>query len=466
MTKLIEVPQYPQRRTAKTRQTPQYVVLAILVNVALWGTAFVTLRLVPTTYSSKFAISLPSAASSTNVNLPNIGAASSENYSPYNASTQDPRENYKLVASSEAVLAVAAQAVNMSPEEFGEPRIKSVTNTSVMEFELPGKTPQQAQAKAQALYSALQTRLDTLRLQEIRQRDSSFQFGLSKAQTKLEIAQQRLSDYKARSGLNSNEQIKSFSDNIEQLRRQRTEILAQQQQAKAQMAQLSTSLDTSAAQARAAFVLKSDQVFQQLLTNYSDASNQVTVLSARFRLDHPQLKAEQAKQQAAHQALLARGQALLGQRVTLLMLQQLNLSNINSNSAQEQLLQEVVTVQAQQRGYQAQAQELDRQIVQLEARLKVMTQQETNLDALKRDLQIAEAVFSSTLARLDIGKTNASGSYPLIQLLVEPTLPKKSSQLKLFILLLGTVLGSLFFTTGIFLLGRRQQQLEIAEVER
>ena len=462
MTKSIETQYSP--RVGNWRQ-PLYLMLVILVNLGLWTAALVVLKLTPTAYSSKFAITLPSSASSTNVNLPNIGAASYENYSPYNASTQDPRENYKLIASSEAVLNRAAAMVDLSPEEFGEPRIKIVTNTSIMEFSLNGDTASQAQAKAQALYAALQQRLNHLRLQEIKQRDAGFQFGLSAAQTKLEIAQKRLSDYKASSGLNSNDQIKSFSDNIEQLRRQRAEIEAQQQQASSRFKQLSASLNTSGEQANAAFVLKSDRLFQQLLSDYSDSSSRLTALSTRYLSTHPLVNSEQAKQQAIARALLTRGQLLVGEKTTLTRLQQLNLSNANSNSAQEQLLQQVVAVQADRSGYNAQARELERQIASLEARLKVLAQHETTLDALKRDLQIAEAVFSSTLARLDIGRANASGSYPLLQLLAEPTLPKSSTHLKLLLVLLGTVLTSVFFTVGIVLLWRRQQQFERFDYE-
>jgi uncharacterized protein involved in exopolysaccharide biosynthesis len=80
------------------------------------------------------------------------------------------------------------------------------------------------------------------------------------------------------------------------------------------------------------------------------------------------------------------------------------------------------------------------------------------LDALKRDLQIAEAVFSSTLARLDIGRSNASGSYPLLQLLAEPSLPEAPSSPPPQLVLLGATLGSLFLTMGLVLLWRRQQR--------
>jgi uncharacterized protein involved in exopolysaccharide biosynthesis len=468
MTKSIEISQGSPKY--RLEQSPNrwslYYVVGIVANVLLWGTTLLVLKFTSSAYSSKFYVSLPTASSNTSVALPNLGETSYENYSPFSASSQDPRENYKLIAKSEAVVNAAAKELNLTEQEFGEVQIKTPTNTSVMGFELKGATPQEAQTKAWAVYKALQARLDKLRVQEVIQRDGSFQYGLSSAQTKLEIAQKRLSDYKARSGLSSNEQIQSFSDNIEQLRRQRAEILAQQQQAQARVTQMASNLNLSSQQATDAFVLKSDQVFQQYLKDYSDASGNISVLNSKFLPDHPTLLAEKAKQEAAQTALLARGQALLGRTASLASLRQLNLSN-DSNSAQEKLYQDLVTVQSEQRGNQAQAAELDRQIARLESRLKVMTQQETTLDALKRDLQIAEAVFSSTLARLDIGRSNASGSYPLLQLLAEPSLPQKPSSPPPQFVLLGATLGSIFLTTGLILLWRRQRrQAWFSELEQ
>lgn len=461
MTKSIEISQKSFKKFEQEHSPKRwslYYVGGIAANILLWGTTLLVLKFTSASYSSKFSVSLPTATSNTNVTLPSLGATSYESQSPFAASTQDPRENYKLIVKSEAVINAAANQLKLTKTEFGEVQIKTPTNTSIISFEIKGATPQEAQTKAWALYKALQTRLDKLRVQEVIQRDSSFQYGLSSAQTKLEIAQKRLSDYKARSGLNSNEQIQSFSNNIEELRRERAETVAQQQQAQARVTQLASNLDLSAKQATEAFVLKSDQLFQQHLKDYSDASSSLSVLSSKFLPNHPTLRAEAAKQQAAQRAILARGQALLGHPTTLASLQQLNLSNTTADSAQEKLFQELVTVQSEQRGSQAQAAELNRQIAQLEARLRTMTQQETTLDALKRDLQIAEAVFSSTLARLDIGRSNASGSFPLIQLLAEPSLAEKPSSPPPQFILLGAALGSLFFTTGLVLLWRRQQR--------
>ncbi|MCC5652797.1 hypothetical protein LC609_23900 [Nostoc sp. XA013] len=458
----IEVSEYPgksNKSVASRGRWSIYLLLGLATNVAFWTSALFYLKITPPTYTSSSAINLPGAGSNANVNLPGIGEASYENSSPYSSSSsQDPRENYKFIAQSEAVLKAAASRVNMSLEEFGSPRFKVMDNTTIMTVEFKGASPQEAKNKSLAFYKALEIRLNQLRNEEGNQRDVGFQIGLNSSQRKLQIAQKRLSDYKASSGLNSEEQIKDLATNIEQLRRQRAEIIAQQQQATTRLKQLSANLKLSAGQVTDAFTLQTDQIFQQNLKNYSDASAALVVLESKFLSNHPTVVAEKAKRDAAQQALLTRSQSLLGRIVSLTTLKQLNLSSTTSNSAQETLLQQLVIVQADKKGFTAQAQAIEQQIAHLENRLKNLAQQESKLDALKRDMQVAEAVFSSTLTRLDIGKSNTFGSYPLIQIVAQPSLSESPTQPKKSYVYLGATVGSILSSTGFALLWLRDRK--------
>ncbi|BAY25000.1 hypothetical protein NIES2100_47990 [Calothrix sp. NIES-2100] len=445
------------RSAAKKGHWQSFLLLGVTTNLVFWLSAFLYLKFTPPTYTSKSAINLPGATSNANVNLPGIGQASYENSSPYaSSSNQDPRENYKFIAESESVLEAASAQLNMSPEEFGEPRIKVLDNTTIMQVEFKGTTPEAAQNKSYAFYAALEAKLNELRIQEAVKKDVGFQNSLNASQKKLQAAQQRLSNYKASSGLNSDEQIKELTINIEQLRRQKADILSQQQQANTRLQQLSTNLKSSASQATDAFALQTDQIFQQNLKNYSDSSAALVVLESKFFPTHPTVIAEKAKLEAAQQALLARSQSILGRPVSLASLKALNLSSNNyGTDPRQSLFQELVKVQADQKGFASQAQTIDQQITQLEARLKTLAQKESNLDALKRDMQVAEAVFSSTLTRLDIGKSNAFGSYPFIQILSEPSLPTSPSEPKKAFVYLGASVASLLTTTGFVLLWLR-----------
>jgi len=460
MTDYIKISRSSSKESVNQGRWQLYLILSLLANLAIWASALLYLQVKKPTYTSALSATLPGAGSAANVSLPNIGQASYESSSPYaNSSIQDPRETYKVIATSEPVLKAAANQLNMSLESFGKPRIKILNNTTLMTFEFKGASPEEARNKSLALLQALQAKLNQLRAQEVIQRDASFQSALSVSQKKLEMAQKNLSTYKAHSGLNSNDQLKELSENIEQLRRQRAEIIAQQQQASNRLRQLSSTLNLSVQQATDAFILQTDQIFQQNLKDYSEASANLDVLSSKFLPNHPTVIAEKAKRDAAQTALLARSQSLLGYPVSQATLKQFNLSSTKSDAARESLFRELVGIQADQQGLKAQAQEVNRQITQLEGRLKTLAQREITLDDLKRNMQVAEAVFSSTLTRLDLGKSNVFGSYPLMQILSEPTLPDTPSSPKKQLVFLGAGLGSLFLTSGLVSLWLRELRL-------
>lgn len=446
---------------SKQRYWQRYLLLGLLANVAFGSLALLYLKLVPPTYTSHSAVTLPEAGSAANVNLPNIGQASYENSSLYGSTTQDPRENYKFIAQSEPVLSAAASQLNMPLAQFGVPRIKIIDGTTIMTVDFKGASPEEARNKSLAFYHAFEAKLSKLRSEESIQREAGFQTALSTSWKKLEVAQQRLSNYKTDSGLTSNDQVKDLSSNIEQLRKQKVEILAQQQQASARLQQLSASLNLSDLEAVDAFTLQTDQIFQQNLKDYSEANASLSVLGSKLQPDHPQLVTQQDKQNAAQAALLKRSQYLLGKPVSQTVLHQLSLNGNNSDSARESLFQQLVTTQAEQKGLQAQAETTNREIAQLQERLNKLAQKESVLDALNRDLQVSEAVFSSTLTRLDIGKSNAFGSYPLVQFVTQPTLAETASSPKKEFVLIGAALGSFFVTTGIALFGLRRHQKSV-----
>ncbi|MBD2338980.1 hypothetical protein H6G64_18565 [Calothrix sp. FACHB-156] len=444
-------------RAANKGRWQPYLFLGITTNLVFWLLAFSYLRFTPPTYTSKSAINLPGAASNANVNLPGIGQASYENSSPYSySSTQDPRENYKFIAEGESVLRSASAQLDMTIEEFGSPRIKVLDNTTIMEVEIQGRTPEEAQRKSIAFYKALEAELNKLRFQEARRRDIGFQTALSASQIKLQAAQKRLSNYKANSGLNSDEQIKELTINIEQLRRQHSETLAQAQQAKTRLEELSANVKLSASKATDAFTLQTDQILQENLKNYSDASSNLVVLESKFLPNHPTVITEKAKVEAAKKAVIERSQSLLGRSITLEGIEKLSLnSNTNNTAPREVIFQELVKAQVDQKGLNIQAQKIEKEIAKLESRLKILTQKQSSLDELRRDMQVAEAVFSTTLTRLDIGKSNAFGSYPFIQIITEPTLPDTPSEPKKLFVYLGTSVATLLTTLGFVLLWLR-----------
>ena len=146
------------------------------------------------------------------------------------------------------------------------------------------------------------------------------------------------------------------------------------------------------------------------------------------------------------------------------LVNRLNFSNNESSGSKRAILSEqLVTTSVDKQGIKAQVNALDTQIPQLEGRLKRLSEQQSIIEDLKRDVQVAEAVFSSTIARLDLAKTSVSSSYPQIQTLARPSLPEEASGPRKNLVLLGATLGSLLFSSGMIGLWKAKLQQQKQE---
>jgi uncharacterized protein involved in exopolysaccharide biosynthesis len=427
------------------------VPLIFLVNGGIWITAVLYLLLSKPVYTSKWALILPDSSSSTNLNLPEIGQATSTSNPVISGSNFDTRANYQYILTSDHVIDEASRRSNLNRDEFGKPKIKLIDNTTIMQLEMTGRSPEEARQKSMALYRSAQQRLNELRQQESREREIPATMILLSVKQKLQDAQQKVTDFKLSSGLSSSEQVRDLSGNIEQLRRQRAEVLANERSAARRLAQLSSSLGLSSSQAADAFQLQVDQVFQQHLKDYSEATGSLRLLNAKFGPRNPRVIRETNKQHAALRSLQLRSHQLLAKILSPLAMSRLALSTVASNSGRDLLLQNLVNVQADQRALAGQASALETQIKNLEKRLRDIAEPLSNLESLLRNEQIAQAVFASTLTNLDLGQGDLFSAYPLIQLAVEPTLPTQKSAPKTNFVLGGALAGSIFSSLGVLL---------------
>ncbi len=439
-------------RTDKLRWS-RYLFVSTCTNTLIWGSSILYLVLTKPVYTSTWALILPGSANAVNVSLPGIGQATASNES-LGLATFDPRANYEYIFVSEQVLAHAARIAKIPKEKFAEPRIKNIDNTTLMQIDVTGPSPEDARKRAHALYDAMVERLNELRVSEIDQRQGPAQKILLETQKKLEDAQRKVSAYKQKSGLTSIEQVESLSANIEQLRKQRAELAAQQAQAESRLQKLSRSLGLSPSEAADAFKLQVDQIFQQTLKDYSEASAILKVQLSKFGRNNPRILKEIKRQDAAKQAMNQRAIDLLGRPAPARTLIRLALTG--NSSGRDSLFQTLVNYQSEASGAASQVSKLDEQISSLEGRLKWMSQRQSTLENLKRNEQIAETVFASTLAKLDLGQSNIFAAFPLIQIAVEPSLPDKATSPKRTLVLAGSAFGSILTTTGLWILWIRK----------
>jgi uncharacterized protein involved in exopolysaccharide biosynthesis len=438
---------------SKKSRWPIYLFLGITTNLLVWGAAIAYITLKAPSYTTKWSVTLPGTGSTSRVDLPGIGIASSQTDSPYRYdSHHDPRENYKYIAESDPVRIRAAQLLNLDSSAFNKPKIEIIGNSTLMEFEIVGDSPQQAKEKAIALHQAFQSQLEHLREEEITDHDRNLQIMLSQSKQNLENTQARLSEYKVDSSIIASEQLVDLAQTIEGLRKQKAEVDALNRQSNARMVQISRNLELSPEQATEAFALQSDSLFQDYLSKYQTARAELVSLTSVYTDRHPVVLAKQKEIDDSRNQLMQRSQQVIGRPSDPEIWEQNNLGNGNNASRREIFFQELITYQSENVGLEAQSQELGRQIDTLEDRLKTLSIQGSELENLRRDVQIAEAVFSSTLTQLDMSKSNIFASYPRIQMLTPPALPEEPSSPKVLLALLGAGVSSVFFTAGFLML--------------
>ena len=100
--------------------------------------------------------------------------------------------------------------------------------------------------------------------------------------------------------------------------------------------------------------------------------------------------------------------------------------------------------------------DIRKQILEQTAKGPKLVKQASVLADLQRDLRVAEAVFSSALARIDTNKADPFASYPLVQTLEEPSLPEQRSSPSVLIVIASALGSSILFLIGFGLLWFRQ----------
>lgn len=445
---------------AKKPRWQRYFILGVLLNTALWLGAFGFLKYKRPVYTSSWTLDLPAAKSDSMIEVPGVGRAAQTSDSPYsNIMVADPRANYKDLLEATEVLSVAAKTEDIPLNDFGEPKVEVVANTTLIKIAMNGFSPREAQLKAIALQKAFNQKLQELRKQETGQQNQNLKTALASAEDRLRVAQQRLSSYKVESGLDSGEQLRDRSMNIETLRKEQAESVAQYQELQNQIKQLSANLGLSPQEGADAFILQSDALFQQYLLGYSKTSAALTSLESVFYQDHPNVVDKAEERDIARAKLFQRGQQLLGRPISEASLKQLNVSNsLTSETQRSNLFEELIRLQGREQGMRAKAEELTKQVTKAEAGMTTLSKKRSILSNLEREVEIAEAIFTSIIGRLDLTKSSLSVAYPQFTMRTQPSLPKLPSSPKIVPLLLGTFLASGLISTGLACLWWRDRR--------
>ena len=418
-----------------------------VVNLCIWGMTFLYLKFKPPTYVSEWSVVLP-GEEKVDFKIPNIGEALARGNNIIK--DIDPRNNILYLANSKFVLLKAAKSMDISSTEFGEPEIELVDSSAIISLKIIGDSPIQAQLKAQALHNSILETIESIKINKSKQRIEAAHQTVQNDRSKLEQLQNQLNKHTINSDLVSPEQVQLLIGKIESLRDQRQEINRNLEGFNRQIASISGSLKLSPQQAEDLLALQADSIFQQHLQQYNQVTANLTNLQSRFTLNAPQVIDEQIKQQEIETALLSRGRWVIDKPVDLQMLKKLSLRSNDGNKDIESMARNLVSIYTSQQILATKKQTLDRQIQELDTRIKNLNKEKIPYDNLQREIQFAEAILTSKTAKLDIN-ADSSPAFPNIQLLAEPTLPDDRNSDDIKIPLIGALALTFLSTTGLAL---------------
>ncbi len=426
----------------------RYTLAFLLGAILFFGSAAMVVKVKAPTYTSKWTIIIPGSGSGVSLFLQGIGQASSNSSSPYASISHSPRVNYKEIASSSTVLDLAAAQLDITPGDLGKPRIKLIQQSSLMSFSINGPTPESAQAKANAIMDSLQFTLDRLRKDELGLRKDGLNDALNSYSSQLAYTRKRLLDHQTESNIISEDQLKDLIANVDDFERQLIEVNAEAEQDQSYLRHLAGALNVTEEFAALAVVLHSDEVVARLIREYVDARAVLQGKQGSFGPNHPRMRSARATVKSIEADFRRRSMELLGRAdidVTRLVM-----LDVQDNTGA--LFRELVVTAARLDGSRARKAALESELAALKSRMQSQVGDAAVLADLERDHKIAEAVFSSAMAKGDTGKADSFVSYPLIQTIVQPTLPGGPDRRPAMFVLAGAAAASIAWLVGLALL--------------
>ncbi|MDO6563776.1 hypothetical protein Q4488_10320 [Amphritea sp. 1_MG-2023] len=438
------------------RRRRLYLLVMTGTLLLVWGPITLMIMLKPVSYTSEWTLILPGKGNGQTVNIDSIGQATSNNASPFSNSSIDPIVNYKAIATSLPVLAEAANKVSISSTDFGTPRIKLVDQTSMIHFQVKGSSAQLAQQKSLALYEALQQQLEDLRNDEARRITEASLSTITDFDAKLQRAQQQKLDYQAQTGIISVEQFNQLISRLEQNQNQAEQLKAKREQLQSQISSMLDNLTLDQQMLRHAVTLRNDALFQQQLAQHANIHIQISSVDATLGKNNPHLRQLQATHDSIQSKIIERGRRITGLKKISIA----ELIDLGSNALENELLQQLIILQAEYTGIEQQLTAVQQWNTDLATRIDTTASNAIKLEDLSRKQQVATAVFSTALAKQDIGKIDRFASYPLIQMLAQPTLPAAPDNLHTKLALTGGAAATLIILWGLLLLWLRKPLLQ------
>lgn len=433
-------------RLADLGRLPRYAGLMTAGLVAIWVPIGGYLAQAPLRYTSSLSLILPGSGAQASVNLDQIGQASSAAPSPFSSNSVSPTETYKRLLAADRILSAAGARLNMNRQDFGSPRIELVDQTGLIHAEMIGNSPADAQARAQALLQSFFNELDALRRDEKAQRTGSEAGSIDDYQASVRATRAEVARLQHETGLISAAQYAAMVAQHDQLSAQLEQMSAAFADKSRAVETLESSLGLDARLAAATLKLQADAEYAALVGGLAAASADLSATRAAYGPQHPLRRAAEDRMAATAARVADRARALTG-----LPPDQLGLIDVTRADERAGLLSSLVTAAAERQGLAAQLAQLQDQVEQSQLRVTRLIAAAARLEDSERNFRVAETVLASAEARSKTAQSDLYASYPLVQVLEDPSLPQDPSSPKRLLAVAAGLAASVFLLIGLAL---------------
>ena len=401
---------------------PRYLAFALLGGALIWAPITGYLRTAPLTFKSSTSLILPGSGASASMNLNGIGQASSFANSAFSSNSVSPTETYKRLIGADRILAAAATSIGMRQQDFGKPRISLVDQTSLIHLELTGSSPEDAQARGNALLSAFFAELDALRADEQNTREDSGLAAIADYRNSVAATRADIARLQTETGLISSDHYDAVIETTRLLESRVQDLSATLSEKTQAVAALENALGSPASAAAVTLKLYADAEFVSLTEEVARHAATLAETRSMFGEGHPKVQNARAAHGAATEAALAQAKQVTG-----LGAAQLEGLDLAPAGARAELLAQLVRMEAERAGAAQQYATLSARLSEDLARQTALAPAAARLQDLQRDFSVAEAVFASAIAKTQSTKSDVYASYPLVQVLENPSLADRPS---------------------------------------
>jgi uncharacterized protein involved in exopolysaccharide biosynthesis len=238
------------------------------------------------------------------------------------------------------------------------------------------------------------------------------------------------------------EQVAANDRAKQELRTQESELARQSER----VAALQVALDLPSDAAAATLKLYADAQYLSLLEDVSAGAAKLAQADATYGSRHPIYVNAQNDYEGARSVALQRASQVTG-----LTAEQLGGLDRAPEGQRAQLLSELVREDALRAGLEKHFATLRTQVRLETLRLSDLAPIAAELEDRQRDFAVAEAVFASAIARSESKKTDVYASYPLIQMLENPSLPTRPTSPNKKISIAAGIAASFMLLMGLVL---------------